>query len=286
MPAVAALVLTSGLMLAAQAPDHRDRVESGLVPVVITPADGGALEVKLLDNAVPVADIIGPEHGVPFSLAIQVDIGKHVAVETQVMQAVDRFVAGLTVSGPPIKIWAPRYVGQRRWGLGLPGVNLSRRGDSWEMASRPFRRQAEWTLASLGFRRARRVLILISDFADMSRGFPADDVDRGVSHDDLRQRVHRDHALLYVIGFEGSDVNRQTAELALETGGRVQMLKPGADPSELLSELAGELRRQSVLYFRPGVADGRAHTLTVDSRSSAGAFRARQRYIAFKDVPR
>jgi hypothetical protein len=276
---VASLLCVSLLWagLSAQRPEHRDRLATGLVPVVTTLPVGSSdikpADIEILDDGrvvTPAAVVTGER--VALSVFVDVALGERERVWT-LLGDVESGLARIPVELAPI-----RHLNQYK-------LRVSGRTSPADFQRAPFDRAtptakpgtfhlqekhlwsaADWALASLQFRRGRRVMVVVTDGTRRWVAHqPNHDIgpERRPSFSDFRTRVRSQFATVLVVAIDDAKLPSEWRDIAEESGGEVLTVGPTTDLRASLNELAGRVARQSVVYFSPAVTDGRTHRVQV-----------------------
>lgn len=119
----------------------------------------------------------------------------------------------------------------------------------------------------------RRVVVVLTDGVDnaSSRNAAA-----------VRDRLTRSGAMLYVIGFKGSEgrPSKELREMARHTGGSYLELGSRDNVEKAIRQVMDELHHQYLLGFSPAQLDGRVHTIAVRVSRRGLSVKSRGSYVA------
>lgn len=294
-PTLVGVALLCGVAVA-QRPAHRDRLATGLVPVVTTlPTDSTEIkpaDIEILDDGKVVAPVTVVT-GERVALAILVDVARGEAervwallgevdsalstipVELAPVRHLNQFK--LRVSGPVSLADVMGAPPDRASPTAKPGMFHSQSKLLWSAA--------DWAMASLQFRRGRRVMVVVTDGNRRSMLMqPAFDAgnERQPSFSDFRNRVRGEFATVFVVAIDNARLPSQWRDIAEESGGEVLTVGPADNVRVSLMALADRITRQSVVYFNPPLSDGRTHRVQVRLKGRDAPLPAPALYLAPK----
>jgi Ca-activated chloride channel family protein len=283
----AAALLNAGAVLRSHNQDRPTfRAGARTVAVYATVQDrGGRLvpnltrdDFQMLDDGTPVEPTVFSNDLQDITVALLLDMSASVAGEfSRIREAARHFVDQLRPAdrvrigtfGAEVAL-SPWLTGDRARLLRIIDEEL------WPGGSTPLYAALDAAMTSLEAEPGRRVLLAITDGADVSsvrrerRETPAL-VDR---------RATDAGFMVYAIGLEGPGLAGSIVRLADDTGGGRFELTRNADLAPTMARVVEELRHQYVLGFVPARLDGRTHRLEVRMRQPGLVARARRSYVA------
>lgn len=295
---IVALSLSVGAGVAAQRPEHRDRLATGLVPVVTTLPPGSSelkpTDIEVLDDGrvVTPATVVTGER-VALSILVDVALGEPTRVWT-LLGDVDS-----ALSRVPVELAPVRHLNQYKLRVSgrtspadfqrppLDRAGRSAKPGTFHTQERHLWSAADWALASLQFRRGRRVMVVVTDGTRRWVAHqPSYDVgsERQASFSDFRNRVRRESATVFVVAIDDARLPSEWRDIAAESGGEVLTVGPTDDVKTLMVALADRIARQSVVYFAPATSDGRTHRLQLRLKDSGAPLPSPALYLAPKGI--
>jgi VWFA-related protein len=268
-----------------QQPPFRSGVSTVPVYATVNDADGRLVpdlvreDFRVLDEGVERPIALFSNEAQPITAVVMLDmsasmIGRFVRVKSSTQGFINALHAGdraqIGSFGEEIAI-SPLLTGDKTV------LNRVLRDELWPMGGTPLWNALDAGMTALAAESGRRVVLALTDGFDMCSGFP-----RCLSASDVERRATREGYMVYAIGMDGTGLDSGMKRLTEETGGGSFELAAGADLTSTFERVAEELRRQYLIGFLPGAADGKMHKLEVRTVRARMKVRARKSYLAEK----
>ena len=252
----------------------------------------------ILDNGRPVPVQTLSEGDQPVALSVVFDLSGDMFFEaTRLLASAETLLQAMPIDGRPGMMFTHRsWRPSDPWRSMEVATRISRDAAARRLGIRssfgwPLWSACEWAMQAVTLRRARRVLVVVTDGptkADRTSGMsalhesvnPEEGLEEPTERE-LLDYVDREDVLVYAIGFEGSRFDDVVKRLAVRSGGRVILLTREGDLNVMFQQIAVEVRAQHVLRFTPPAFDGQTHVLSVQlKRPESLTVRARSDYKA------
>lgn len=284
--------------LSAQRPEHRDRLATGLVPVVTTLPPGSSgikpVDIEILDDGrvvTPKAIVAGER----VALGILVDVARGEPERVwKLLGDVESALSAIPVDSSPVrhlnqyKLRVSRVTGPADFqSAPLDRASHTVKPGTFHSESKPAWSAADWVLASLQFRRGRRVVVVVTDGPRQAMLTPPTfDVgpERQASFSDFRNRVRNQFATVFVVAINDARLPSEWSEIAEESGGQIVRVGTTDNLRASLSAIADRVAQQSVAYFTPQSPDGRTHRLQLRLKDGSTPLPSPTLYLAPKVV--
>lgn len=279
---VIALATFAGSRIIAQQTTFRSEVGAVALYASVVDRDGRLVpdlqqtDFEVFDNGKPVELTLFSNEPQPATVALLLDMSDSIVTKvTRVRDAAEQFIGALQPSdrirlgtfGGEIAI-SPRLTGDRAV------LSQLLKEELWPGGATPLWNALYAGMQSLDAEGGRRVVLSLTDGTNSASlpGWPG-------SLAEVERKAIDDDFMIYAIGMEGSGLESRVVKLAENTGGGHFEVKRDADLAATFTRVADELRRQYLLGFVPGAADGKSHALDVRVKKPGLKARARKSYV-------